>query len=417
MKNESEPQSEWTSNWKIPVVSAVGIAVSMIPIYSLGVLMPSIHAATGWTRSQISAGPTFLSVAAILLSPFAGSAIDRFGSRRIALPGMVVFCLTIALLSVTGPKLVSWWLIWTLVAISDVFVRVTVWTAAVVTHFDRARGLAIGIALSGTGIGSTFLPYLTTILQEHFGWRASFVILAGGGLLLALPLVWLYFYSASDKLRQSSSVATDRSLLSGTPPRQAFLSRRYLQMASACLFAAIASSGLAVHFVPILRSVNFSAHNAAAVAGAIGLSVILGRLAGGYLLDRFSGPVIGFISCALPVGAGPLLLLHHSQGAGVLAAVLIGLSTGSEIAVLSYLVPRYFGVRHFGLLFGVIGGLQTLGVGIGPVLAGSLFDRFGNYSEVLILSAPLFAASAILLGTLGRSNSLVPVGSTRVAEA
>ena len=57
---------------------------------------------------------------------------------------------------------------------------------------------------------------------------------------------------------------------------------------------------------------------------------------------------------------------------------MIGLSAGAEIGVLAYLIPRYFGLRHFGLLFGVMNGLITLGLGVGPFFAGYLYDRFGN---------------------------------------
>jgi predicted MFS family arabinose efflux permease len=397
-----ESRSEWAASWRIPLISAIAIAVSVVPLYSLGALMPAIQAGTGWTRSQIASGPTFLSVVAVLCAPFVGIAIDRFGSRRIGLPGLVIFCLAVASLSLVGPSIITWWLAWTFVAIGYLFVKVTVWTAAVVTRFDRGRGLAIGVALSGTGLGSSSLPYVATLLQDGYGWRATYVCMALGGALLSLPIAWLYFYDAGDERRRTSPAAVDRSMLPGSAPREAFRSRRYLQMALGTFLSAVASIGLVVHFVPIVREGGLSAYTAAATAAGIGVSTVVGRLAAGFLLDRFSGPLVGFVSCALPIASCGTLLVDRSAGSATAAAVLIGLSAGAEIDVITYLVPRYFGVRHFGLLFGVLNSLLTLGLGVGPFTAGYLFDRFGNYDNVLLLAIPVFAASAVLFGTLGR---------------
>ncbi len=401
---ESGAGAEWRRSWPVPAVSAVALGVSTIPIYSLGALMPSIHASTGWTRSQISTGPTLISVCTVLLSPLIGSAIDRFGSRQVGLPGIAFYCAAVATIAFSGPSIHTWWLTWFLVAIAYASVKMTVWTAAVVTLFKRGRGLALGLTLSGLGLGSSTLPYLTTLLQEHYGWRGAYLWLAGGGFALAVPLLWFFFFDAEDQARTSRRVL-DHNKLTGTAPRVAFLSRRYLQMAGACFFAAVPSTAFVVHFVPIVRANGLSAHSAAATAGVIGICAIVGRLSGGFLLDRFSGPMIGFVSCALPVLSGPVLLWNHSASAAAFAAAMIGLSAGSEIGVLAYLVPRYFGLRHFGLLFGVMNGLITFGLGLGPVFAGYLFDRTGSYRHFLLLSVPLFAVSAILLGTLGEPAS------------
>ena len=399
-------RSEWASSWYIPVLSMLGIAVSVMHTYTLGALMPAIHAATGWTRSQISTGPILVSITGILLSPFVGAAIDRYGSRRVALPGLLLYCLAFSALGFTGPKSLSWVIGWTLVGMSFVLVNPTVWTAAVVAEFDRSRGKAIGVALAGTGVGSICLPYIATLLQEHYGWRGAYRALGVGAFLISFPVIWLFFRGTQDRVRRISPSAAplDRSTMPGVSARDAFLSRRYLQMALACLLASTSGATMAVHFVPIVRANGLSAHTAAAIAAGIGFSSILGRLLGGYLLDYVSGPLIGFVSCACGVLVAPALLLSHSAGAALFGACMVGLSAGMEISVLAYLVPRYFGVRHYGLLFAVMNGLVIVGLGIGPFFGGYLFDHSGNYRAVLLLTAPLYAVSAILFGTLGRST-------------
>ncbi len=398
---------EWARSWYIPILATLGIAVSVLHTYTLGALMPAIHAGTAWTRSQISAGPLMVSITGVLLSPLSGLAIDRFGSRRIALPGLVLYCMAFAGLGLTGPSSLSWILGWLVVGLTFNLVNLSVWTAAVVAEFDTSRGKAIGVALAGTGVGSMCQPYLATLLQEHYGWRGAYEWLGAGSLLLSFPLVWFFFRSRKDKLRISPAKATvvDRSTLGGMPVREAFLSRRYLQMSLACLLASTAGAAMAVHFVPIVRSNGLSAHTAAAIAAGIGFSSITGRLLGGYLLDRASGPLVGFVACGFGVLVAPALLLSHTAGAGLLGACMVGLSAGMEISVLSYLVPRYFGVRHYGLLFAVMNSLVIVGLGLGPFLGGYLFDHTGNYKALLVLTAPLYAVSAVLFGTLGRLSA------------
>ena len=406
-------RDEWARSWHIPLLSTLGIAVSVMHTYTLGALLPAVHAATGWTRAQITIGPVLVSVTGVLLAPFLGIAIDRFGSRRIALLGLVLYCLAFANLGLTGPQSLSWIVGWTLVGVSFALVSPSVWTAAVVAEFDRSRGKAVGLALAGTGVGSICLPYIATLLQEHYGWRGAYEALGAGAFVISFPVIWVFFRGSRNGARQSAAAAIRLDgPLPGVAARAAFLSRRYLQMAVAALFAATSGAALAVHFVPIVRANGLSPHTAAAVAAGMGFSSIAGRLIGGYLLDRASGALVGFGACACGILVAPALLLSHGAGAALFAACMVGLSAGMEISVLAYLIPRFFGVRHYGLLFSVMNGLVVIGLGIGPFAAGTLYDRFGNYTMVLLLTVPLYAASAILFGTLGHTTARVTALAT-----
>ncbi len=114
----------------------------------------------------------------------------------------------------------------------------------------------------------------------------------------------------------------------------------------------------------------------------------------------------------------PALPLSHSPGAGLFGACVVGLSAGVEISVLAYLIPRYFGARHYGLLFSVMNSLVIIGLGVGPFGARYLYDLAANYRLVLLITASLYATSAVLSGTLGNANIRFPapgvVGAARV---
>jgi MFS family permease len=135
----------------------------------------------GWSRAQISIGPLMPSLAAVVMAPLVGLAVDRFRPRRIALFGVPFFSLALALLS-TANDLVSWWGLYALLGVAAMFIFPMVWTAAISARFERNRGLALAIALSGTGISAAVMPVIATWLVNALGWRGAYV-----GIGLAAP--------------------------------------------------------------------------------------------------------------------------------------------------------------------------------------------------------------------------------------
>ena len=130
---------------------------------------------------------------------------------------------------------------------------------------------------------------------------------------------------------------------------------------------------------------GFAATKAAAISGVIGIASILGRLVTGLLLDRFNGPLVGAIGLGLPVVACLLLFSSgESTISTVVIAAIIGLSLGAETDVVAFLTARFFGLRHYGVLFGTLAGFLSLGTGLGPMLAGTLYDRFHSYDRAAL---------------------------------
>lgn len=410
---------EWTEGWKLPLIASVGVAMSASPNLTLGALMNAIQEDTGWTRLQISAGTGIMSVVMITMAPIMGHAVDRFGSRRIALPGLAMFCLALASLSIAGISKETWWAGWLFIAVSALFIKSTVWTAAVISRFSHSRGLAIAVALSGSGLASFCLPFLLTLLQQSFGWRGAYCGLALFFALLSIPAAWRHFFDADDQRRRdnSPSALTDRSNLPGFSPREIFRSRRFAQLALSCLLVGTAITALSVHFIPILTSKGAAPLAAAGIAAGIGLSSVIGRLVTGLLLDRFSGPLIGLIGFALPVSACMLLLADSGTTYSILVAILVGLAAGAEFDVIAYLSARYFGLRHYGLVFGTVVGLLSFGAGIGPMFGAYMFDHYGNYENMLLVLAPVFVLSGVLIGSLGGYPALpTPDASAQPSE-
>ncbi len=390
---------ETRSDWLVVLASTFGLAASVTHLYSMGMFILPLEREFGWTRGSISGALTVVSVISVVLAPAIGLLIDRVGSRRVAIPGMALYCLAIALLATTTSLIWHWWALWVLIAFGTVLIKPTVWAAAIAGRFTRRRGLALGLALCGTGIGLGVMPALANFLLEMGGWRFAYLMLGAGAALIGLPMMFLFFH---DPPVQRAGRAA-RAMLPGYSIPEGLRSTRFLRLAFASLLITTAIISLSVHFVPILVSLTVTRGDAAAIAGSIGIASICGRIASGFLLDRYSGPLIAAVSFALPIVACLLLLTfngsHHSA---ILIGLLIGASLGAEIDVVAYLSARYFGLRNYGFLFGSIAGLLSLGAGLGPTLAGVIWDRYGSYDPLMWVLIPVFFISAVLVGSLGR---------------
>ena len=222
-------------------------------------------------------------------------------------------------------------------------------------------------------------------------------------LALALPIILLFFTSARDRERTSRQTGTSASAL----PRQSIwqsgiLTRQFFQLLIAGVAIALVVVTMVVSIVPVLSASGIDRSEAAWIAGLVGVTAIIGRLAIGALLDRMDGRIIAAVCVTLPIIG--LLILIHMPGSVIAAsaAVLVfGLSLGAELDIIAYLTSRYFGRENFGFLFGTIGGFLGLATGNGPVAFNAVYDATGSYVPAMWAAMPLCLLSALLLLLLG----------------
>ncbi|WIW89413.1 MFS transporter [Sphingobium sp. V4] len=391
---------EWRTGWLLVLVAMIAYASATVYSFSLGLFISPLQEEFGWSRASISGGMLLSAVLTAIAAPFVGRLIDVFGSRRIAIPGITIYCVALALLATVSSWIFHWWALWLVIACGTAFTKPTVWVAAVSKSFISQRGIALALTMTGGGLAASITPIVTAMLIEGIGWRGAYVALGVGLAILNLPLLFLFF----DKKASSASRTNAAGGLAGMEARQAIMSRRYLQLAVIAFLMTAAMTGTQVHFVPLLGSLGMRQVDAAAAAGMIGLGSIIGRLGTGFLLDRFHGPQVGFIAFLVPVGASLILLLHEGNLSltATASAFVYGVALGAELDILAYLTGRYFGLKNYGTLFGGLIALVALAAGIGPTLAGLLFDLSGTYVEFLSLTIFMFVGSALLVGTLGR---------------
>lgn len=403
IEGTSTARNEWRRNWGVVLAGLFGVGLTSTHVYSIGPFIAPLEAEFGWARAQISAGVGVSTFIAAVLSPFLGMAIDKWGPRRIALPGVFIFCSATALLSLATKNVWIWWSLWILVAMGGLLIKPPVWTAAVTSLFERGRGLALAVTLCGTGLASTIMPNVATWLIDSHGWRTAYMLMALMLLVVTFPIFYIFLNSAADQKRRGSAESAHQFVAVGATVREALLSMRFVKLTVAGFVFTTGAIGITSNMVPILTSMHLNRAEAAAVAGLAGLTSVIGRLSTGFIIDRYNGNIVGGVVVLFPMITCALLLLADGGSTEFVipAAVVLGLALGAELDVIAYLTARHFGTARYGTIFGTVSSVWALAVTVGPTLANYMYDRTGSYSPALWTFLPLFAIASICLLTLG----------------
>lgn len=395
---------EWKAYWPLVLACSVGFSFHSVATYSLGLFMAPLSNEFGWSRAQISAGLSLAALLAIPLSPLVGAMIDRWGSRRLAIPGLILTALSVASFGMANGSMTQWLGLWTAYSVLSLGIKSTMWTAAISSMFSASRGMALAVTLSGTAVAQILSPPITNWLIDTYSWQQAFYWLGIGWCAPALILCSLFLFDAHDRRRAAAKAGRAEPVgdLSGLTVHEALRSRALWQVAISTLIVMVLTIGFIVHQVPILTESGVSRERASWLASLAGVAGIVGKLFTGYLLDRFRANWIGGISLGV-LSLAFLLLLEplHSPTTIVIAMLVIGYSSGCKLQICAYLTSRYGGMKNFGKVFGVMSSLIAMGAGLGPVLAGGVHDIWGSYTPMVVAGIPASALAGLLLLLLG----------------
>ncbi|MCB2073713.1 MAG: MFS transporter [Novosphingobium sp.] len=399
-------KQEWRQHWTLVLASMAGLSFAAIAGSSIGLFMEPLGREFGWSRTEITAGLTIYALIAVPLSPFAGALIDRWGARRMAIPGMFLTATAFACFSLANGSTVQWlglWLFYSLMALS---IRNTVWTAAVSSVFSKARGLALAITLTGAAITQIIAPVASQRLIDNFGWREAYLYLGTGWGLIVLALLIPFFFDARDtnrrRIARQEVPAQTAPELPGLSVAEAIRSTALYRIGLSTLIVVFFLTALNVHLVPVLNERGISRESAALMAALAGGFAIVGKLATGWMYDRWASGWINALSLSPPAAACLIFVTADNWLPLTLIAVcLLGYTNGAFMQVCTYLTGRYGGIRNFGKIFGVMASMIAVGVGIGPVFAGFIFDITGSYVLLLTCVIPAALFSGLLVATLG----------------
>lgn len=401
-----DQQGELARGWPVILACLIGmmLGISAIPFYTLGIFALPVTGEFGWDMAAYQ-GAFFWMVAAAFTAPLTGYLCDRFGVRWVAIISAAGFGLALASIGVfTTANVASFYALWAVMAFVGQGTGPISWTRALGEWFYARRGLALGIALMGSGITAFVAPPLATWLIGEIGWRMTYVALGGLVLLVSVPALLIGLRAApAEVLDAGRKLGGGLSADFGVTLPVAMRTRQFWIIGIGFLLVSLGVAGIISNLPPMLIGRGFSSAQAGQMAALIGVSVVLGRLVVGYLLDRFWGPGIAAVLMALPAASCLVLASSDlSPSSTAVAVFVVGFAAGAEFDIIAYFVSRYFGMKHYGKIYSIQYMIFFLGAGIAPALFGRVYDTTGSYDPILLAVAGAFLLAATMLLFLGR---------------
>jgi MFS family permease len=382
---------EFRRHWSALAAATIGIAlgVGVLPTYVNGLAIPELEAEFGWSRTALSTLPLIGSLIITVTAPVVGIIVDRYGVRVPAVISLLAFSAGYFVLSVSGSSFGRYVLVFALMYLLAAASTAVAFTRTLNERYDRARGLALGIALSGAGVVGFVVPAVIGPMIAD-SWRAGYRVLAVTVLVCAFVVFFLM------PRRRSGVVVARQARGRRVPVRHVLRQRLFWQLAIAFLALALAVGGMLQHLFPMLRDAGVSAASAAGITSIVGVAVIVSRLLVGLLVDRFFAPRIAALALLVSV-AGYVALLVGGSTFAWFAAIGIGLASGAEVDIIGNLTSRYYALENYGRIFGIFYAVFFLGFGMSPLLMAYARSLAGGYTLPVAVSVGLLAVAAILL--------------------
>lgn len=414
-------RGEWRDGWPVVFSGFIGFYSFSVMISAMSAFMGPLAEEFGWSRTLLAAGTGLSSIITALAAPFFGILLDRFGPRRLALPGIALSAIAVMLMAVNTGAALLWIGLWAFYALAGLPVNTPTWTAAIAGRFTKAQGLALAITLAGATAAHASIPPISVWLIDLVGWRMAFVWLGGGLGLFAFVICWFLFRDVTPETLPQPGVAGEvpaTRAKEGLTLSEAFRSRALWQIGISILIIMLLTIGFLVHQIEILVGTGVTRTQAAGFAGLAGAMGMVGKLVTGYLIDRYPGNWVGGITMALAGIAFALLLAENASTLLIALAMMVnGYTAGAKLHIASYLTVQYAGLRNFGKIYGVITSLIAAGSGLGPIVAGLVYDFSGSYTAFLAAGVAALTLSAFLLVTLPRYPAWAAHGGGKTAAA
>ena len=409
--------------WKNVMASFTGMALSyaMFTVFAFGTFVKPLEEEFGWQRGEMSFALTMTNIAVVIASPTLGFIVDRLGVRRVLIPSTILMALAVASMIFLRGNIWHFYAMFLLIPIVGAGTLPQSYSRVIIAWFARRRGIALGISLAGFGVGAALVPAFAQYMIEHHGWRMAYLGFAAAILLIALPMAFFLLRETPEEMGLCpDGDAPDQGVDKGgtSPPftlphpglsgREAAGTRSYWLILISFLLVGVGITSILAHLVPMLIGRGVAPGVAALAMSSLGLGLIFGRIFAGYLMDRFFAPYVAALFL-LGLVAGIAILALGATGIGVfVAAILVGLATGSEISEIAYIVSRYFGPRAFALNYGIMFAAFQVGSAFGPPIMGAWYDRAGNYVGVLWVLTGVVLLGTILITLLGRYPDFKP---------
>ncbi|MGB0477941.1 MAG: MFS transporter [Parvibaculales bacterium] len=390
-------QNEFKRGWTVLLGAFIGSGVGLASMvyYSTGIWIRPWQEEFGWTRAEIGFQQSISVVVMMLLAPLVGRLIDRYGLRRVTALCLLGYGLFLAVFPFMSGALLVLYALSFGYAIFGVGTTGIAFTRAVNAFFIKNRGLALGICLTSTGIMAFAMPRFMTPYVAENGWRAGFWVMFAI-VMVSVPVVYFLLRDAPE-----DEDGQPQQAQSGLTFSEAIRTVTFWKVASIFFLISTAILGLIPAFIPLLQDAGLSAKQAGQLGAALGLSVMVARLFIGFIIDRIFAPFVAAVAFSC-VALGCLALGLGGIEYAMVAAIALGFAVGAEVDLIGYFTARYFGMAHYGAIYGLQYSIFIFGAAVGPVYTGYIWDVTGNYDLALIIAAALMVPVVIIALTLPR---------------
>lgn len=386
-----KPSHTFRNPWWVVFGATLGMVVGNTPmtLFTFGLFLKPVTTEFGWDRATFATAIFVSQAVGAVSMPLIGKLIDSWGIRRVTLTFIVLFSLATALLSQArslGPFL----LLYGISGLAGSGRGPIAYAKAISAWFEARRGLALGVAMTGLGIGAALVPEITRVLIEDFGWRAAYAGLGIIAFAVSFPTVAIFIREPDNAVgNEVFSAVGQVSNPTVQSPRigthEAFMkSSRFWFLAFAVFMAAASLNGAFTHVVPLLTDRGISIRFATSVLSFSALALMSGQIVSGYLLDRFFAThVAGFFFLTSLVGIVLLWLVRTAGILPILGGTCLAFGIGAESNLAAFLVSRHFGLLRFSEIFGYVLAASVLGNGAGPWLMARSYDIQRSYGLAL----------------------------------
>jgi MFS family permease len=385
--------------WTIAALAFVVLGFSRGLHSSFGVFNVALLDTFGWSRGAIAGIFAAVLTMDALLSPLAGSLLDRFGARKITVAG----CLVLAVGLFLSAHVSSLWHLYVsfglVLAAGFTFTGMVPHVFLISQWFFSNRASAIGVIFAGSGLGIMVLAPLSEWLISNYGWNRAFEAYAMVVMVALLPAVWMFYRPGPHAACNRSHGDTGGDDRQWTA-RLALKSLQFWLLFIARVGAASGTTVIVTHQVAHVVDVGYSRLLAATIFGLAGITSSFGRVVFGFIADLLSRQAAYTVNILMTlVGVGALMILRDPSQAWLLYVYVIffGLGFGSRAVIFSALTADIFSGKGFGSILGY--SIVAVGVGgaTGSWLGGVFHDLTGSYIISFALSCLLLALSDICI--------------------
>jgi len=423
--------------WIVVAIAFITMGIGVNARTSFSLLFPPILDEFGWSRGTISATFSIGFIVSTMITPFIGAMMDRVGPRVIVPFGCILTSLGLIGAAFSAEPWHFFLTLGVCVVGGSVFMSYFGHTLFLPNWFDRRRGLAVGLAFAGAGVGAMLLlPWMQYAIQTH-GWRYACFVIAAIIIFFLIPLNALFQrHRPSDlgleidggAISDKSTTETRRDELERRVVnkdwvntqwtlRKAIFTAQFWWLVIAFGFALYAWYAVQVHQTRYLIDIGISPHIAAFALGLVGLTGIFGQIFVGALSDRIGRELAWTFSlCGFLLTYACLFLLriYPSEWLIYVMAGLQGFIGYGLASVFGSVPAELFSGKNYGKIFGLMGAISYSGAAAGPWITGILFDASDNYEAAFITAMVVCFVSIIAMWMVGPRKIILVAGRSRV---